>query len=119
MTQRPLLIAVAVLALMFAFFLSDGLNRAGLTGSGGFITSGEKFGLEIGSAVGQADQQLTRRGFVSVEQVQDGSCLSRTYSEVESAELWMHRGWPRATVCVIERDGRVSAIGWSVGGWEF
>lgn len=118
MTQRPLLIAVAVLAAIFALFLSDGLNRASLTGSSGYITSGKKFGLEIGSTVGEADQLFTRRGFVSVEQVQDGSCLSRVYSAVESAELWMHRGWPRATVCVIERDGRVSAIGWSVGGWE-
>ena len=119
MTKRPLLIALAVLSLIFALFLSDGLNRAGLTGSSGYITSGAKFELEIGSTVGQADQQLARRGFVSVEQAQEGSCLSRAYSAVESAELRMHRGWPRATVCVIERDGRVSAIGWSVGGWEF
>lgn len=119
MSQRTLLIAVAALAAILAVFLSDEFNRAGLTGSGGYITDGEKFGLQIGSVVDEADRRLAGRRFVVRQPAQEGRCLSRAYSDGETAKLWEHRGWPRATICVIERDGLVTAIGWSVGGWQF
>jgi len=114
-----LAIAAIVLAALLAIFLLDDMNRASLTGSDGYIDSGEKFGIEIGLPTAEAARILQSRGLMPGEPSTPGRCLSRDYAGAgQTVTLWEDRSWRRAVVCVGAADGRVSGIGWAIGGWQ-
>ncbi|MGE4038043.1 MAG: hypothetical protein AB7F85_09900 [Hyphomonadaceae bacterium] len=115
------MVAAAILALMMvsvAVLMFDDYTRRGLLGSGGLITSGATFGLEIGMTTEEASRLLATKGLAR-DQDSGDSCFGRDYpSQGEMLELWDDTTWRRGVICLGVRENRVVSIAWSYGGWQ-
>jgi hypothetical protein len=102
-----------------AWLLSIGdLNRAGIFGSGGEISSGVKFGVTLGEPISAARATLRNAGFVRGSPSRSDACLGRTVRDGETVELWDDPSWRNGTICVFSRGSTTTRIAWSIGGWQ-
>lgn len=111
-----LIFAVIVASAFVGILLVDDLARASLLGSRGFITSGSKFGIEIGMNSSSVSNKMKSRGFAVRQLPVTRMCASHSYPENQDVILWFNRRF--GVVCVASIDDSTVSVGWSLGAWQ-
>ena len=108
-----LLTAGAAYALVLSQFAA--FNRAGLWGSNGRISKGERFGLSIGQDYGSAAARMSALGFKTHAVTKDSSCHGFDYDRSRQLALWWDDSWRKGTICLVVLDGKVEYVSWMYG----
>lgn len=117
--MRIFVLIVVAAALIISVLIGMGeINRAGIFGSGGSITSGSKFGVTVGIARASAGDRLEALGLVEGRPSVPGRCLGRLVEDGEIVDLWEDLSWRSGVICVTSRHGVVTRLTWSFGAWQ-
>lgn len=105
---------VALVALLagIGYLMADEFNRAGILSSEGYIESGSKFGIGIGSGAYEASERLSRQGLELSPEDGRSNCLDRNYEASHAVQVWEDNSWRRGTICLESFDEKVVSIGW-------
>jgi hypothetical protein len=112
------LLAMLATALgMTWFFLADPRNLVALNPDG-LLTSGKRFGLEIGMPMNQAAARMNALpGMRTLKVMQGGLCIGHAFQADRQVLVLGDDSWRRGSVCLIGRNGRLEKIGWQYGFW--
>ena len=106
-------ILVALIAVAIAFVSSEE-NRLALRSDYGYLSSGAKFDVKVGSEVEGVPQALQRHYFKLYRRSSSGTCLSHDYDPKYRIDVFSDDSWRRGTVCVVyDQGGRVRHVEWS------
>lgn len=108
--------AVAILMLWLSLPLDRTITT--LTNPQDYVEHGQQFGVRIGESHDRADRILLGSGLIAedpgVNRLFDNCGLRPTQPD-ERVAFYGDRSWRRGYVCLVVRDERVVAVGWSFG----
>ena len=118
--MKTLIFAVGLTILVFflytlGFSRHADFNRSGILGSKGRITTGSKFGIEIGENYETAKSLMLSLGFENPELTKAGSCHGYDYGKELEPHLWFDNSWRKGTICIITSSNKVRHVSWSYG----
>lgn len=114
--MRYVLFTIAVVGVIIGLLSIDGLNRAAIFGSSGYINSGSKFGIRVGMDESRVVRKMKKRGLrVHSVTPTPAVCIYREYAKNKLITALYDETWRRGTICLISEDGRIASVEWQYG----
>jgi hypothetical protein len=119
-TMKILAFVLGLMTLVFflytlGFSRHAEFNRSGISGSKGRITTGSKFGIQVGENYETSRALMISLGFENPELTKTGSCHGYDYGEELEPHLWFDNSWRKGTICIITSSNKVQYVSWSYG----
>lgn len=92
--------------------LSGERSRTALFQPQGFLTAGEQFGIAVGEPIDEAASALRNADWHFVGVQNGGYCIRRLYPPTTKVIVYYDPSWRKTTLCIVEKDKRVSSIQW-------
>jgi hypothetical protein len=115
MLVRIFVLSSALVAVAIAAFLSVAENRDLLLRGGGYMESGEKYGVTVGLPTLDALKILKDRGYVYNASYDGGLCVLKRFPPGNRLDVMFDETWRKGSICVASKNGHVVGLEWAHG----